>query len=396
VSLGSSLNNWKLPDVVACRPLQRGETRFRHPKTKRWCIHCEASGRVVEELPPAVHPLPLLLFDSDRAGSQWAAFHFMAESLGLVVLFKGDDDHDDWNQCKRALQWSRWYPWATVLLLTPALNLHSGPWQSGAFHVTLQDTLEAFVAEGIRTELWKEHEADIAADLEVGWCNSCFAEVENALAPCAFTFPHFNVNPSASCPALEVPCPQTEEQSEALLQAVVLELKGGSTKGDTLKMSRWFSWVSKFKSTQRVWTATLALLKFYHTKVLNKRLCDLPSPRGDINGSPAVVAKTIKEEIRALRGAGLNTLSLAIPLMAREHREAGRIISMVLEPVWFFGASRAKDISLRSLCNRTRRRSFLWPRANGLASIVARASTVPPRYVVSGEAFAGRQLGLRR
>ena len=286
--------------VIACVPNIHAQRLIR---TAPFPMFFQA---VRAELPDVAHPLPQLNFDLDRATPQISGLQFLAEVLQLCVSWKGDDDHDDWNQEKRALQWSDWYPWKYIALLAPAMTVHKGPFGSGGHHTTFVEAMESWVEQGVDGKWWRHDEEDIAADLGVA-------------------------------------APRDRDESLSLMKRVVAVMKGGDTRPETLKMSRWFSSLKCFKQMQPIWTATKSILCHYHEFILGKSVADLGEPDPEIVETLGQSLANIKLEIKRMRDKGLNSLSLAIPLMTSENRRHSWIICTVSEPLWHWGGLRAQD-----------------------------------------------------
>ena len=100
VSLGRKLADFVVPKDCVIRPIKVGEVRVSLPTGK--AIFEVASNTALIELSTSVAHVPLLVFDCDRSSVNLAMLHYLMEQRRLLVLYKGDDDHDDWNCVKTA------------------------------------------------------------------------------------------------------------------------------------------------------------------------------------------------------------------------------------------------------------------------------------------------------
>ena len=141
-----------------------------------------------------------------------------------------------------------------------------------------------------------------------------------------------------------VPVPTTDVEDEALMLLMWENMKTHSN--ESLKMSRWFSWMRQYRSRRRIWHSKLAVLTFWEqSKGPVKDKHALPSTSEALVPHTAMLhardAKTIKEELHKLRQASINSLALARKLMTEESRDLGAVITECVQPLWSFGAKRA-------------------------------------------------------
>jgi hypothetical protein len=67
--------------------------------------------------------------------------------------------------------------------------------------------------------------------------------------------------------------PISHDDDSSLLRTMVDALKGGDAKGDTMKMSRWISWMRNFRNFRqrhKTWCAKLAIILPRRTKIQGK------------------------------------------------------------------------------------------------------------------------------
>ena len=81
------LSDFALPSNHMVRPLGLHEIRFQDPISGKFLILDERTGALLPEMPERMR---LLCLYPDREGSGWAALHFLADELGLVLEFQAD------------------------------------------------------------------------------------------------------------------------------------------------------------------------------------------------------------------------------------------------------------------------------------------------------------------
>jgi hypothetical protein len=136
--------------------------------------------------------------------------------------------------------------------------------------------------------------------------------------------------------------PTTRDEEEALLSAMVDQVRGGELRGEALKMSRWYSWMRNYKRFREQWHTRLAVLKHWHVCMQGKEL-DEEAAEPPPEMMAAASAETIREEIWKLRKSGVHALSCAVRFMTPVSRIAGAIITKVVEPLWHYGSRRAHE-----------------------------------------------------
>ena len=101
--LNCTLEQFVVPDGVIARPLTADEVRVWNSVAGVWCV-LMADGTMVPELPPSVHPLPLLVLPVDQCSVSWAAGHFCMgrSSKPYLLSLHPDEYHMEWNEILRA------------------------------------------------------------------------------------------------------------------------------------------------------------------------------------------------------------------------------------------------------------------------------------------------------
>ena len=95
--------------------------------TKVWT---ESKTRI-PELPADLSTVPLLVFDVDRGPTVATALHFLQDKQQLLIAWKQDEDHDDWNCTKWACNHASWFPWRVICMLAPVFTMNVAPFQTG-------------------------------------------------------------------------------------------------------------------------------------------------------------------------------------------------------------------------------------------------------------------------
>ena len=128
--------------------------------------------------------------------------------------------------------------------------MDGGPYGTGAFKVAQDEALTAMLEEGCRGEVWCSFRERIASD--------------------------FNL-----------PLPTTTEEDELLMATMAENLRGSAA--ETLKMSRWFSWMRHYRTRRRVWHSKLALLTDWEIATHRKK------STSSVEGGPIVPHQALLE-----------------------------------------------------------------------------------------------------
>ena len=85
----------------------------------------------------------------------------------------------------------------------------------------------------------------------------------------------FQLHKSDIVADLGMEAPTTAEEEDLVLKNLIIAMKGGTARGEDMKMSRWYSFMRQYKVRKRTWWGTVAVLKHWHVFVRKKTLDDL-------------------------------------------------------------------------------------------------------------------------
>ena len=154
-------------------------------------------------------------------------------SENVLIAWKQDEDHDDWNCTKWACNHASWFPWRVICMLAPVFTMSVAPFQTRAFGALQEEALDMFVKAGIQGRFFQLHKSDIAADLGME-------------------------------------APTTAEEEDLVLKNLIIAMKGGTARGEDMKMSLWYAFMRQYKVRKCTWWGTVAVLKHWHVFVRKK------------------------------------------------------------------------------------------------------------------------------
>ena len=298
-SIGLSLEKFRVPQGLICRPLTSKELRIEGPNGQ-WLIHNEETGEQLSEIPFGLDlgSVPCLLSISDQGPNNMAALNFLAYSSDALMVWPSFDPyHRAWNDIKNALKRSRCKAWRVVLEMTLVANLNYGPFGSSAWHFKKQARLQDFMTcQDISSPMWQKYQHLI-------------------------------------CQERRIPEPSTLEESQALFDSM-RSLESFQQKGPLIKLMRWFSF---FESM--VFHAG----EFWATKmILEQGLGDEAGSEKDIDEAPKEHKDDRKElqELKKRKG----TWKLAPELIKERSLSIKDIIVSVGSASWKWFSARARDL----------------------------------------------------
>ena len=205
--IGLSLNNFRVPVGLICRPLAVDEIKFVGPDGEVY-IHNERTGGTYPQIPPHldIAKIPMLHSVSDQGPNNVASLNFaMFSSHALLFWATWDPYHRAWNDIKLCLKRAQCSAWRVVLEYTLIANINYGPFGQGSWYFKKKAKLEQFLlTSSIDSPLWQRLQHLIANERRM-------AE------------------------------PKTREESECLLDSMRF-MNTILVKGPLVKLMRWFSW----------------------------------------------------------------------------------------------------------------------------------------------------------
>ena len=303
VDMGLSWATFEKPAGAVIRPLRASEVRLRG-QTGEWYVHDEADDSVVPELPTHLHPLPFLHFANDKCGDQWAAMHFAADFMQVMIRFSDDRYHDDWNVVLNALKQSGEDVWSNACQLTVLYSTTRAPFDSNTFLMAIR---------GCRDHMAKMEPQD---------CDAFMDELRGI------------------CDDFGVDVPRTDDGRRVVFERF-LSVPCITNVGALAKPSKWFSLFRAMATKDPYWHAMKALTKHYRQHVANLSIESLYDAARLAEEFQNV--ERPKQIIQIIKEKGENSLAVSLHFFSDINRECQRMLLTVVGPLWTRHSLRAKS-----------------------------------------------------
>ncbi len=299
-SVGVSLEDFKVPAGLHCRPLKVDEFRLTGPDGKHY-IQNTTTKELVPEVPLQLDlgSLPCLISISDQGPNIIGATNYLqySENAALfLALF--DPFHRAWNDMKAALKRTQCSAWKTVLELTLVANLNYGPFGTSAWHWKKKARLEDFLmTRNAAHSSWRQ-------------------------------FQHL------ICKERRMAEPATVEEQHCLFDSL-RALDSFQTKGPLIKLMRWFSWFESMSFySGELWA----------TKMILQDALEHQEAASEQEVEPLPQQQNHQKELQELKKRK-GTWKLAPELINVKNLAVKDIVMAVGKSTWQLFASRAREIT---------------------------------------------------